>query len=309
MSDISIPDKSRKGEAAARGWRGDTHACPPGVCNTRIGPPQTHAAPAHPALGRAPPRLSGSRGDANAVRGTGSPGATRWGPSGIRAQGSPLLRVAGARAADAPSWPTRAPGGLRAPATTDRYREGPRRRRAEPGAVEEERRSRERRERREQGGDAPKRSLRPPGPSRVREDIAQWLPERPGSALPPCRAVRAARPPFSLGWLAATSVRLCPPPSPPASRLHDNSAPTPRPAPPPRHRDSEGAGSRLRGDGVSGGQRPIRGLGKERKGRGDRKGPREYPLEGRSLRKLTAGRSQRACAKPCCRACLSVEWV
>lgn len=61
----------------------------------------------------APPRPSGPPGDAA----RGADGTARGpGPGG----GSPLLRRAGARAADAPSWLARAPGGRRARAVTDR---------------------------------------------------------------------------------------------------------------------------------------------------------------------------------------------
>lgn len=96
-------------------------------------------------------------------------------PAGWGTRGSPLLRGAGARDADAPSWPARAPGGRRARAATDRYREGLRRQRAEPGAVSEERSDRERRERvegvwgreREEAGDAPGRSPRPLRPRQL----------------------------------------------------------------------------------------------------------------------------------------------
>lgn len=108
-----------------------------------------------------------------------------------------------------------------------------------------------------------------------REDTTSWLPERPplaGSALPPPPAVRATRLRLSLRRFPATSALLCPPPRPPASRLHDNSAPTPRPAPPPRRRDSKGSRLTSSGGGVNGGQRPIRGEGREGKRREVRKG-------------------------------------
>lgn len=128
-----------------------------------------------------------------------------------------LIRGAGARDADAPSWPARAPGGRRARAATDRYREGLRRRRAEPGAVSEERSDRERRERMERGGGGRKRETLPGAPrdhsglDSSREDTTSWLPERPppaGPARPPPPAVRATRLRLSLRRFAATSARL-----------------------------------------------------------------------------------------------------
>lgn len=266
--------------------RGDslTHARPPGDRDTRRGPPNTYAARGHPATGGALPRPAGSLGNANVARGAGSPAATGRTPAGWGTRGSPLIRGAGARDADAPSWPARAPGGRRARAATDRYREGLRRQRAEPGAVSEERSDRERRERMERGfggGRGRKRETLPGAPrdhsglDSSREDTTSWLPERPplaGSALPPPPAVRAARLRLSLRRFAANPARLCPPPRPPASRLHDNSAPTPRPAPPPRRRDSKGSRLTSSGGGVNGGQRPIRGEGREGKRREDRKG-------------------------------------
>ncbi|KAK2085063.1 hypothetical protein P7K49_036363, partial [Saguinus oedipus] len=61
----------------------------------------------------ATPRPPGPRGDAA----RGADGAAKG--SG-RGGGSPLLRRVGAQAADAPSWPTRAPGWRRARTVTDR---------------------------------------------------------------------------------------------------------------------------------------------------------------------------------------------
>lgn len=106
MSENSILDESREGAAAARGWRGHAHARPPGDRDIRKGPPNTHAAHAHPAPGGARDTAASIRStkDSDAAReavsppaigrercGTGDPGLTSPPPRERAGRGRSLV--------------------------------------------------------------------------------------------------------------------------------------------------------------------------------------------------------------------------
>lgn len=186
------PGREPRG-CSPRAWREETHSRPPGVRDTRRSPPPTHAASARSALGSAPPRLAGSGRDADAARGAGSPGATGWGDQagwGRRAHLSFASRERGPRTLPR-GQRERPAGGARARAATDRYREGLNgggRSRGRSLGSRGAKRGGGQGEGKAAGRGAPRRSLRPPGPSCIWQDTAPGLPERPplaGSAPPP----------------------------------------------------------------------------------------------------------------------------
>lgn len=144
--------------------------------------------------GRPAPHLRCTRGHERGSRGE-TPGRDGAGTGGTERAGL---------TSQARRGPRTLPRGRRARAATDRYREGLRRQRAEPGAVAEERRGRERREPTEQGRGGRGEALpaTPRGLERAPQDPAPPPPERPppaGCTLRPPRAVRAARPRLGLG--------------------------------------------------------------------------------------------------------------
>lgn len=229
ISEISALVPSPEGEAAARAWtEGDTRARARGPGH--LGRPCPRVCPVHEGTRTRTRRLEMQ--ESREERQGGGPAG------GTGAQGSPRSLVAGARAADAPSWPPGAPGGRRARAA----RQGRSRPLPPRGA-----------ELAAGGAGGGRCAAAGPREAGAAKGTGRGRCEHPGPAAPrrtprlgcPAAAAGRARAPFPAGgpagraaslgprWLAATSAPPAgPPPLPLASRLHDNSAPTPRPPAP-----------------------------------------------------------------------------